>query len=286
MYAPADEEAVGSDEESIGRLAPNCCESRLDFAAGACVEDLNLQSDGASRFGQVAQRGLCGRSIRRIDQHSDTNGFGRKLMKKSQPFRNNFTDEGIHAGSVAARMGETGNKAELDWVLADAEHDGDRRSRRFGCERCGRTDRRGYDGNRAADEISDERGEAIVAAIEPMVLDRYILPLDIAAFRKPFAKRSALARGVLRRATVDETDDRHRRLLCPRRGRPRCRRAAEKRDELTPIHSITSSARASTVAGTSRPSALAVLRLITSSYLVGACTGRSDGFSPLRMRST
>ena len=51
-------------------------------------------------------------------------------------------------------------------------------------------------------------------------------------------------------------------------------------------YSITSSARASSVGGTSRPSALAVLRLITSSYLVGACTGRSAGFSPLRMRST
>jgi hypothetical protein len=51
-------------------------------------------------------------------------------------------------------------------------------------------------------------------------------------------------------------------------------------------YSITSSARTSTVAGTSRPSALAVLRLMTSSYLVGACTGRSAGFSPLRMRST
>src|SRR5215204_5775418 len=51
-------------------------------------------------------------------------------------------------------------------------------------------------------------------------------------------------------------------------------------------YSITSSARASTVAGTSRPSAFAVLRLMTSSYLVGACTGRSAGFSPLRMRST
>ena len=43
---------------------------------------------------------------------------------------------------------------------------------------------------------------------------------------------------------------------------------------------------ASKVGGTSRPSALAVLRLMTSSNLVGACTGRSAGFSPLRMRST
>src|SRR5215216_3916967 len=43
----------------------------------------------------------------------------------------------------------------------------------------------------------------------------------------------------------------------------------------TPSYSITSSARASTVAGTSRPSVLAVLRLSIVSYLVGSCTGRS-----------
>jgi hypothetical protein len=54
----------------------------------------------------------------------------------------------------------------------------------------------------------------------------------------------------------------------------------------TRAYSITSSARASSVSGTVRPSALAVLRLITRSYLVGFCTGRSAGFSPLRMRST
>ena len=52
------------------------------------------------------------------------------------------------------------------------------------------------------------------------------------------------------------------------------------------LYSITSSARASSDGGTVRPSVFAVLRLITSSYLVGACTGRSAGFSPLRMRST
>ena len=51
-------------------------------------------------------------------------------------------------------------------------------------------------------------------------------------------------------------------------------------------YSITSSARARSVAGISRPSAFAVLRLMTNSYLVGAWTGRSAGLSPLRMRST
>ena len=40
------------------------------------------------------------------------------------------------------------------------------------------------------------------------------------------------------------------------------------------------SALASTDAGRSRPSDLAVFRLTTSSYLVGVCTGRSAGFAP------
>src|SRR5262249_35469428 len=79
-------------------------------------------------------------------------------------------------------------------------------------------------------------------------------------------------------------------LLRARRERPGRCGAAEQRDELAafhpPTHSITSSARARSDDGTSKPSVLAVLRLITRSYLVGACTGRSAGFSPLRMRST
>src|SRR5262245_7756663 len=50
------------------------------------------------------------------------------------------------------------------------------------------------------------------------------------------------------------------------------------------FHSITSSAMASSFDGISRPSALAVLRLITRSNLLDCTTGRSLGFSPLRTR--
>jgi hypothetical protein len=51
-------------------------------------------------------------------------------------------------------------------------------------------------------------------------------------------------------------------------------------------HSITSSARTSSVGGTSKPSDFAVLRLRTVSYLVGIWTGRSAGLAPRRIRST
>src|SRR5262249_12586139 len=76
------------------------------------------------------------------------------------------------------------------------------------------------------------------------------------------------------------------RLLRARRQRPRSRRAAEKRDEVASLHSITSSAATSSLSGTVKPSALAVLRLRVVSYLVGAWTGRSAGLAPRRMRST
>ena len=47
-------------------------------------------------------------------------------------------------------------------------------------------------------------------------------------------------------------------------------------------YSMTSSARASSVSGTVRPSAFAVVRLMTRSNLVGCSTGRSAGLAPRR----
>src|SRR5258708_38823314 len=73
-------------------------------------------------------------------------------------------------------------------------------------------------------------------------------------------------------------------LLRAHAERPGCRRTAEQRNEPTAPHSITSSASASSLSGIWRPSALAVLRLITNSNLVGCMTGRSAGFPPLRIR--
>src|SRR5262249_36111674 len=51
-------------------------------------------------------------------------------------------------------------------------------------------------------------------------------------------------------------------------------------------YSINSSARASSDCGTVKPTALAVLRLITSLNLVGCWTGRSAGLAPFRILST
>jgi hypothetical protein len=90
----------------------------------------------------------------------------------------------------------------------------------------------------------------------------------------------------LRRCAVQESDCRHRRLLRVRRERPSHRRATDERNERASSHSITSSARCWSCTGTSNPRVFAVFRLITSSNLIGAWTGRSRGFPPRSTRST
>ncbi len=75
-------------------------------------------------------------------------------------------------------------------------------------------------------------------------------------------------------------------LLRARRERPRCRGAANERDERAAVHSMTSSARTSSDVGISRPSALAVVMLMTRSNLVGCSTGMSAGLAPRKILLT
>src|SRR5262249_4502537 len=100
-------------------------------------------------------------------------------------------------------------------------------------------------------------------------------------------ERAKTACEQFRRIGAEKPDHRHRCLLRAHYQRPRRCRAAEKRDNVAPPdHSITSSAANSSSSGTSMPSALAVVRLMTNLNLVGRCTGRSPTLAPLRMRST
>src|SRR5262245_14730566 len=116
--------------------------------------------------------------------------------------------------------------------------------------------------------------EAFGAAIGRSILNDEASTLVISEFPETFAQGIEIGGVGLRGYGLQHTDAPGQ-LLRMRRERPRGH-AAEQRDELAPTdHSITSSASASSLAGTSRPSILAVLRLMISSNLVGCSTGRS-----------
>ena len=129
--------------------------------------------------------------------------------------------------------------------------------------------------------VRDRRGEAI--------LDLDVAALDPSQFRASPLERRA------RRGDPDRSRHQHQQADRAASARGCCARAASGHAAAAPpssvmnsrrYHSITSSARTSIDGGMSRPSALAVFRLRTVSYLVGACTGSSAALAPRRMRST
>src|SRR5262249_51497535 len=145
--------------------------------------------------------------------------------------------------------------------------------------------RRDDDIDLESDELGHDLDDPLVTSLRPAIFNCDCPSLGPAEFVQSLHKSGGPF--ALPRSPAQEPGGRQFVLLRGRRERPRSRCAAKQRDEVAALHhSITSLARASTASGTVRPSALAVLRLITSSYLVGAWTGRSAAFSPLRIRST
>ncbi len=117
-------------------------------------------------------------------------------------------------------------------------------------------------------------------------------PLDPAEILKTLtqqieSRRSIYVHTAAPVSWMQESHPRHRpgRLRLGDEGRGE--RAHCSHEECSSIHySITWSARCKSDGGMVRPRALAVLRLMTSSNLVGCSTGRSAGLAPLRILST
>src|SRR5262245_38579378 len=97
------------------------------------------------------------------------------------------------------------------------------------------------------------------ACLRPAILDRDGAPLAPAEFAQPLHKSGGPLAPGRSRGRSQKSDSRQlTRLLRARRERPRRRSAAEKRDEIAPLHSISSSAATSSLSGTVMPSILAV----------------------------
>jgi len=146
--------------------------------------------------------------------------------RHSVSLRGHLRDEKIHAGRVAARPGKAGDETQLDRVFADAEDDRDRRGCSFGRKRgriaAGRSDH----GHATADEVGHERRQTIVSAVQPLVLHRHVLTLNVARLAEALPERGRDARGGIGGPEADEADDRHCRLLRARRERPRQQQTA------------------------------------------------------------
>src|SRR5262249_21456820 len=177
------------------------------------------------------------------------------------------------------RCDQTGTK----WIICYSEDNWNSRSCLLGRDDCG--SRGNNDINLEPYELLGNRGVALLLPLRPAIFDSDCSAFDPAKLMQPLHKSSNPRAPSRKIGCTQKPDGPELRSLLRECGeRPRGRRAAEQRDELAAFHSITSSASASSRSGTSMPSAFAVLRLITNSNFVDCWTGKSAGFSPLRMR--
>src|SRR5215831_2325251 len=127
---------------------------------------------------------------------------------------------------------------------------------------------RGDHGNLSTNQICRQRRKAVVLTVGPSIFDYDVLAFDVTGFVETRPERGQVLGVRVGRCAVEKPNYRDRRLLRACCEWPR-RRAAEQRDEVASFHSITSSARSRNASGIVRPSALAVVKLMTRSNLVG-----------------
>src|SRR5947208_13700060 len=117
-------------------------------------------------------------------------------------------------------------------------------------------------------------------AFRPAIFDADIFAFEKAGLPKSVTKRSQIGGRFRWRTRTQESNYPYCLLLRGYRERPCGSRTANKRDELAPPHSITSSARNKSDVGMDIPRACAVRMLSTVSDFVGRSIGSAAGSAP------
>src|SRR5262249_16560582 len=194
LDAPARKERVASDVQGFGAVAHESGEGRLDLAPSANLEDLNLQSDCRAASGRSRSVLSVAGTFAGLASTAIRTALGTSSCRSPSRLAVTSLGEIVDAGGVAARPGKAGDKTKLDRVFSDAEDNRDRRGRSFGCLCSKVAGRRGDNGDAPAHEISHERWQTIELALQPMVLHRHILALDVAGVVEALAKRGGKGR--------------------------------------------------------------------------------------------
>ena len=229
---------------------------------------------------------ICLGGIQRIEQDADGGGAWNDLLEQLELLPKDIGYEIRCLSNVPAGMSQAGHESASHGIRHEDHDDGDGCGRGLGRQSCGRTPGED-DVDITAGEFGRESGKPVGLALVKPRLEHEVLALHPAEGSQRPNQRQA--RGRIWQALGKHADP----YLLPRLlslgGQ---RRSKEDRtcasEERATVHHywITSSARASSAGGIVRPSALAVLRLMTKSNLLGCSTGRSAGLAPLRILST
>src|SRR5262249_50985334 len=192
--------------------------------------------------------------IGRVPEHRHAGEPGQQLLKQFKSLAGDIRHHEARPGYVAAGASQTGNKPARERIAGGWHDNRDGRGGTLSGQRPERSDCYN-DFDIEVNQLGCEFREPLKPILRIAPLNGDVLPLYPSQLPQCVDKNCAV-RSENRRSGTKQTDCmRLPGLLCARRERPRSR-AAEQRDELAPPHhSITSSARASSDGGKSRPRA-------------------------------
>jgi hypothetical protein len=142
---------------------------------------MDLQPKGMGRRLQVSRLGL-GKRIGRINESGNDGRRGHELVQHLQLLLGQLHAQRGHAGDVAARPIQAGDKANLDRVAPYRKDDRDRCGCGFGRDRRVYGPGRSDHGDLATHQIDRQLWQSIVLALRPVVYDRNIPAFDITSF--------------------------------------------------------------------------------------------------------
>jgi hypothetical protein len=275
-------------EQPFGVCCGHIRECALKLAGTARLNELRLHAQRRCCFLHPLEHLICRLFAEciRMPEYGDARHCGKQFLEKSETLGDQFWAKKRRSGNISPGSREARHESILNRIAHRSRDNRD----------CGGCLLRGTAAGRPpgdddidfeVDQFGSESRKPIDLSIGTSRLDDDIPTFDIAELGEPPTKGIQVCSpfGRFKTSYQHNTYSSDRGLLRARRERPR-NRAAEQRDELATLHSITSSARASSKSGNVMPSAFAALRLMRNSIFVACWTGRFAGFSPLRIRPT
>src|SRR5262245_42334347 len=279
------EHRVRQYEEGSDALFGHRREYAVELVRTSSLQELKLHSQRPGGDVQFSYREPVVRIVR-VREDSHTADLGDGLLEQLQLFGDPFQAGAAgHPCDVPARAREEPGANRI----ANGNHDdGDRLGGVLGCRRRLRPRRCDDEVHLEPDQLGRQVGQPVDPTFRISIVDDNILALNPPELAQPLPKCVEQGRPIGRgRQTKKTYPGQPSHLLSPGSARRGEETASQNPEERPPVHySITWSARWSSAGGIVRPSAFAVLRLMTSSNVAGSWTGRSAGLAPLIIRST
>jgi hypothetical protein len=181
LFAAAEQERIGGDEERARALLHDGCECSVEVRFAAGFQDMELQPKCACGLLHLSYLSIRIRIVR-VHEHGHLLHVWDQFMQKSQPLCLQAARQLVDARYVAARSPDAGYQTNLDRIVVADEDHRNHRGCVLGCECRHRAAAGGDHRHPTTNQLSRKGRQSLIATFRQAVFDREILALHVTRF--------------------------------------------------------------------------------------------------------